>query len=34
MTSVSLPERRAEAPGRHLWIVVGFALLVGAGAGG
>jgi O-antigen ligase len=34
MTSVSLPERHAEAPGRQLWIVVGFALLVCAVAGG
>jgi hypothetical protein len=34
MAAVSLPERRAEAPGRHLWIVIGFALLVCAGAGG
>lgn len=34
MAAVSLTERRTEAPGRHLWLVIGFALLVCAGAGG
>jgi O-antigen ligase len=34
MAAVALPEGRTEAPGRHLWLVVGFALLVCAGAGG
>jgi hypothetical protein len=34
MAAVSLAERRVEAPGRHLWIVIGCALLVCAAAGG
>ena len=31
---MSTPQARAEAPSRHLWIVAGLALFIGAMAGG
>jgi len=34
MATMSLPRPHGEAAGRHTWIVVGFALLIAAAAGG
>ena len=34
MAVVSLPQRRMEAPSRHLWLVLASVLIICAGAGG
>jgi len=34
MATLTLPQAQAQAPARHLWLVAGFVLLVGAAAGG
>ncbi|HZO03313.1 MAG TPA: O-antigen ligase family protein [Burkholderiales bacterium] len=34
MATLSIPQPRSEAPGRHTWLIAAFALFAGAAAGG